>query len=309
MKSNKKIARSRFVTASVGTLLIAVCCMALVVRPSHGQTDEKPAEVKQPVVKKRSSPKVSGTRQTTSNSKSKKENARRQSPAAGNDKKVSAPAKKPLARKTPAVRETPAERKTRLKQNEQKAFAFVKEHHPELIKLLQVLKRQQRPAYDRVVRDLAADSERLNRIQERLPDRYDLALAAWKLDSRIQLLRARWSMDESERIERQIRELLEQRLANLLQQQEKEHARQVERLEKTRRTVERLQMSIAKLKENPQDVIEGDLKRFRREAESARLAAARKAQGRTRKTSARVRQPKKPAGSPPTTTSTDSTEN
>lgn len=97
------------------------------------------------------------------------------------------------------------------KEREAAALTFVREHHPELGDLLAQLKQHNTREYQRAVRDLFRDSERLAQEQERNPKRYALDLAAWKLNSRIQVLVAQLSMSPNPDVEQQLRQaLLEQ---------------------------------------------------------------------------------------------------
>ncbi len=76
-------------------------------------------------------------------------------------------------------------------EREAAALDFVKSHHPELIALLDQLKAKDRRQYDVVVRDLFRTNERLATMQANDLPRYEIALQAWKLKSRIQVLAAR----------------------------------------------------------------------------------------------------------------------
>ena len=77
-------------------------------------------------------------------------------------------------------------------EREDTALNFAKLHHEELARLLKRLKTRDNRAYWRAIRRLYQDSERLARTEKRAtPERYKLALALWKLDSRIRLLAAR----------------------------------------------------------------------------------------------------------------------
>jgi hypothetical protein len=97
-------------------------------------------------------------------------------------------------------------------EREAAAIEFVRRHHPELATLLAHLKKADAAEYRRAIRALFRASERLARIQERDPERYERELKAWTLKSRIQLLVARIRMapqDEKSRRELK-RALLEQ---------------------------------------------------------------------------------------------------
>src|SRR5213079_880399 len=87
--------------------------------------------------------------------------------------------------------------------------AFVAEHHPELGELLKHLKgiKNQRP-YERAIRELSADNERLGNLQKNDRARYEVALKGWKVKSRIQLLSARLTMQDDEQLKTELKEAL-----------------------------------------------------------------------------------------------------
>jgi hypothetical protein len=89
---------------------------------------------------------------------------------------------------------------------------FLRQHHPELADLLLYLQTSQPHEYQRAVRDLFRASERLAQIQERDYDRYELELKLWKTSSRIQLLAARLSMNDSDDLRAQLRAALSEQI-------------------------------------------------------------------------------------------------
>jgi hypothetical protein len=95
-------------------------------------------------------------------------------------------------------------------EREDAALDFVRSHHPELVNLLEQLKSKDRRQYDMVVRDLFRTSERLAVMQQNDRPRYEIALQAWKLKSRIQVLAARASLDEDLAILAELRAALVQ---------------------------------------------------------------------------------------------------
>lgn len=127
------------------------------------------------------------------------------------------------------------------------ALKFAELHHAELHQLIQGLKKANRPEYQKAVRQLYNDSERLARLKERAADRYDLVLKEWQVDSRLRLLVARMTMSAGDpELEGQLKELLQKRVdarLNLLKfDQERQAARlakldeQIEQLESDRET-------------------------------------------------------------------------
>jgi hypothetical protein len=155
-------------------------------------------------------------------------------PAAG--KNAKAPnAKVPVAKaqKAGEVALTPG--------REAAALTFARLHHPELADLLDHLKDANRKEYQRALRELFQASERLARLGERSPERYELSLAAWKIDSRIRLLAARMTMTDDPALEDELKAALEERLEIRLAQHRDERARTAERLETLNRSIEALE--------------------------------------------------------------------
>jgi hypothetical protein len=86
-------------------------------------------------------------------------------------------------------------------EREAAVFTFVEQHHPELGDLLTHLKESNETRqYQRAIRDLSNASERLAAMQKNDAERYELELQAWKAKSRIQLLAAKLTMNESEEL-------------------------------------------------------------------------------------------------------------
>jgi len=76
-------------------------------------------------------------------------------------------------------------------EREAAALTFVRAHHPELAELLDRLKTRRPQEYQKAIRELFRASERLAQSQEQAPQRYEMELSEWKLQSRVQLLVAR----------------------------------------------------------------------------------------------------------------------
>jgi len=93
-------------------------------------------------------------------------------------------------------------------EREAAALTFVQRNHAELAELLAYLKTNQPEEYQRAIRDLSRVVERLGGIQERDPLQYELEVALWTAQSRVQLLMARVKMGPSDEVLRQLREAL-----------------------------------------------------------------------------------------------------
>ncbi|MBW3541844.1 MAG: hypothetical protein KY476_16370 [Planctomycetes bacterium] len=121
------------------------------------------------------------------------------------------------------------------------ALKFAQIHHPELEKLLLSLKKVNEREFDRAVRRLYQDSERLARIRERLPERYEAELEAWQLDSRIRLLVARQTMSDDPELDGKLKELLLKRVELRAEQARHERERLKNRLDKLNETIEQIE--------------------------------------------------------------------
>ena len=120
------------------------------------------------------------------------------------------------------------------------AMTFASLHHPELAKLVTTLKKRKVKQYDQAVRQLFQTSERLARTRERMPDRYELTLESWKLDSRIRLMAARMTMNSDSQLEEKLKGLLRARASVRLRQLTKERERLAERLQRVDALIERI---------------------------------------------------------------------
>lgn len=117
-------------------------------------------------------------------------------------------------------------------QDQQLAMDFAKEHHPELFRLLEQLQKSRPAEFSRGIRDLHQQTQAIQKTKDRNPARYESQLAAWKLDSQIRVLTARWAMTKDSALEKQIRDLLAQRLEMKRSQLDADEKRLREQLRK-----------------------------------------------------------------------------
>ena len=96
-------------------------------------------------------------------------------------------------------------------QDRSAALSFVAEHHPELSHLLMQLQKSRPLEFERALRELVLQTQAIARLQDKNPARYQTQLAAWKLDSQIRVLMARWARTEDAALQSQIRTLIAQR--------------------------------------------------------------------------------------------------
>lgn len=127
------------------------------------------------------------------------------------------------------------------------AYTFAKVNHPELADLLDRLKKSpKKRAYQRAIRQLYFDSERLARLKDfdskSKTKRYGVALKLWKLDSRIRLLTARVAMSKGQdkELQSQLDTALKERIDLRIAQMEADHARTLERAKRLKQQIENI---------------------------------------------------------------------
>ncbi len=140
---------------------------------------------------------------------------------------------------------------------------FVRAHHPELDVLLAYLQQHRPTEYDRAVRDLYRNVARIESWRERDPERYQLELRLWQLESQTQLLAARVTMLDEQQRHDELRELLRQQLALRIELLKRERSRVAERLSK-------LDQQIAEMQDNQDQMISRQLQTLLRSFESAK---------------------------------------
>ena len=127
-----------------------------------------------------------------------------QNPTSPQQPSSEAPAKT-KSEKTPKVPKTVSAR------DQQAAMEFVREHHPELAHLLEQLQKSRPDEFLTAIRQLVPQTQAIQRLRERAPARYPAQLEAWKRDSEIRLLIARWARSQDPQLETRIKELITQR--------------------------------------------------------------------------------------------------
>ena len=112
------------------------------------------------------------------------------------------------------------------------AVAFAVAHHPELVPLLDRLRKEAPGEFAAAVADLDRTRERLAKLRDRQPEKHDAALEEWKLSSRIRLTLARLVTNSSAEAEEELRQLVRQRAEARLAPLRAERDRITGRLEK-----------------------------------------------------------------------------
>ena len=116
-------------------------------------------------------------------------------------------------------------------------MAFASEHHPELARLLEQLRKSRPHEFQRAVRELIQQIQTLEKLQERNPTRYAHQLELWKNDSQIRVLVAKWSHTQNDALEQEIRGLLQQRRDMKLAQLKFDQQRLTEQLQKVEKQI------------------------------------------------------------------------
>jgi hypothetical protein len=140
-------------------------------------------------------------------------------------------------------------------EREAAVMAFVQQNHAELKELLTYLRENRRKDYERAIRDLARDSERIGQIKDRDARQYDLEVKAWTIKSRIQLLTAQMVMGDKDEIRSQLKSLLNEQLDVRLALMKRERERVQERLAKMESEISRLENGRQKILENQLQVL------------------------------------------------------
>lgn len=140
-------------------------------------------------------------------------------------------------------------------EREAAVMTFVQQNHAELKELLNHLRDNRRKDYERAIRELSRDAERISQLKTRDAKQYELEIQAWTIKSRIQLLTAHLAMGDNEEIRSQLRSLLNEQMdvrASLLKR-EKDRAQ--DRLAKIEQDLSRLENERQKIVENQLQVL------------------------------------------------------
>jgi hypothetical protein len=158
---------------------------------------------------------------------------------------AAADAPKPKPADPPPKVAKPAERVPLTPEREAAAITFVRQHHAELVDLLNQLKETKPTEYQTAVRELFQTGERLAQLREQDPQRYELELDAWKTKSRIQLLAARSTMSGDKSLEDQLHTALNQQADIRLRLMKLDRERVAERLQKLEKGIDEYQQNEA----------------------------------------------------------------
>lgn len=198
-----------------------------------------------------------------------------------------APAAKAAEQRRAAQRETARKKKQALMAKtpvtparEKLALSFAKKHHRELAAILQSLKSMEQTHYKTAIWEVARDAERLSRLQQRKDERYEPSLRIWKLDSRIRLEAARFSMNQSEFTEKKLSQLM------LARRKAKVAFLKIDRKRSQART-DRLDEQIDSLSSNHEQAVAAEIDRLRRSLAAQSRSGAQSAVPRTKNPAAK----------------------
>lgn len=141
---------------------------------------------------------------------------------------------------------------------------FAEQHHPELTQLLDKLRASRPREFERAIRELYQESERLARVRDRDEAGYKLQLEAWQAKSRGRLLAARMMMNEEDR-----RVLREELRANLVEQDRAQLAVMEHERRQLSDRVAKLDGEIEKRKTSQQQTIDQRLENLMKSAENS----------------------------------------
>jgi len=168
---------------------------------------------------------------------------------------------------------------------------FVQRNHAELAELLAYLKSDQPEEYERAIKEIFRTTERLALIQERDPLQYELEVALWTGQSRVQLLTAKVKMSTSEDLVKQLRDALARQNDSRVALLKHERQKAADRLEK-------VEGDIVRLESDREKIIDRQLQLLTRAAEEGRPARL------SGKNAVKVKKNTKPADPKPANQST-----
>jgi hypothetical protein len=178
-------------------------------------------------------------------------------PATGSAPAAGSATTKKDGKARPAILVTP--------EREAAVMTFVQRNHAELAELLAVLKTSQPDEYERAVKEIFRTTERMELIRERDPLQYELEVAAWTAQSRVQLLAAKLKMGSSDELVKQLREALKTQNEAKLTLLKHERQKAADRVSK-------LESDIARFESDREEVIDKQLKLLTRAAAEGRPA-------------------------------------
>ena len=128
--------------------------------------------------------------------------------------------------------------------SEKHVFDFVAEHHKDLGRLLNSLKKRRPEAYRRAMSELRRSIVRLENLKVRDEERYEVELQAWMLRSRVQLLTAQLAIRDSKHVRDQLKKTLKEQAVTKRKQLQAERKRLKARLAEVDRQLARAESDL-----------------------------------------------------------------
>lgn len=161
---------------------------------------------------------------------------------------------------------------------ESAARAFVAQHHPELIALLDRLKTMSPVEYEKAIVELFQVRQNLAALRNRDPNRYHPALDAWKAKSRVDVLAAQYVIKPTADLESSLRQAIAVQVDCDLALRKFDRDAIAARLQKAND-------QIARMESQRDSSIENRLNALRKKAPKVKAKAKARAAGRTGKSS------------------------
>jgi len=126
------------------------------------------------------------------------------------------------------------------KEREKRVMAFVSEHHPELVSLLEQLKAMKPEEFKRAIGELDQVYRSLEDLKRANPRQYDMNLKVWKAKSHADLLSARYLSAPSDELEDEVESALRTLVKVEIEKQEQLETQLRNRLNQVEANLKRL---------------------------------------------------------------------
>lgn len=147
-------------------------------------------------------------------------------------------------------------------EREAAVMTFVDRNHPELRQLLALLKETRSREYEKAIRDIYRESDRLANLKDRDPKQYELEVRRWTIRSKIQLATARMAMEPTDELRSRLKTLLNEQVevrAELLR-----HER-----DRTQKRLARVEEDLAKIEADRDAFVDRQLELLMKSAEAS----------------------------------------
>ena len=125
-------------------------------------------------------------------------------------------------------------------EHEAAALGFVALNHPDLVEVLNRLKASNHAEYEKALRQIHQTSEHLAKLSKDDPERHEAEMRLWKVDSRLQLLAARMSVNNASAANDELKQVVREEFEAKAELLALEHKRQTAQLKKLETEISRL---------------------------------------------------------------------